>query len=207
MFYFLLKNPRCLKKVEEELLSTFKSYSEISDDQLAKLPYLHACINEMLRMAPAFSAGILQRVSKGASVDGIYIPRGVSVLWSFHVLLMLANNISKTGVTVDQYSLGLSEEHWESADIFKPERWFDDSSRKNIKASRPFLIGIRQCPGRALVYQILRMAVGKAVYLYDMTLMNPEFDLASHSCSRLSWTAVDLKVCMKPRVPDVLGYE
>jgi cytochrome P450 len=206
MFYFLLKNPRCLKKVEEELLSTFQSYSDISDDQLVKLPYLHACINEMFRMAPAFSAGILQRVSKGATVDGIYIPCGVSVLWSFRILLTLANISSKTGVTVDQYSLGHSEEHWESADIFHPERWIDNTSRKNTKASRPFLIGIRQCPARNLVYQILRMAVGKTVYLYDMTWMNKDFDLTLHSCSRLSWTAVDLQVCMKARVPDVLGY-
>jgi cytochrome P450 len=78
VFYFLLKNPRCLKNLEEELLSTFQSYGEITDDRLAKLPYLQACINEMFRMAPAFNAGILQRISKGATVDGIYIPRGVS---------------------------------------------------------------------------------------------------------------------------------
>jgi cytochrome P450 len=80
MFYFLLKNQRCLKKLEEELVSTFRSYNEISDDRLAKLPYLHACINEMFRMAPAFNAGILQRISKGATVDGVYIPYGVSAL-------------------------------------------------------------------------------------------------------------------------------
>lgn len=127
--------------------------------------------------------------------------------FDFYIWLPYANIFSKTGVTVDQYSLGLSEEHWESAGMFYPERWVDDTCRRNTKASRPFLIGIRQCPGRNLVYQILRMAVGKTVYLYDMTWMNKDFDLTSNSCSRLSWTAVDLKVCMKPRVTDVLGYE
>jgi cytochrome P450 len=118
-----------------------------------------------------------------------------------------ADGFSKTGVTVDQYSLGLSEEYWESADIFSPDRWIETESRKNIKASRPFLTGIRQCPGRSLVYQILRMAIGKTIYLYEMTWINKDFDLTLHSSSRLAWTAVDLEVFMKPRVPGILGYE
>ncbi|KZM20809.1 heme binding [Ascochyta rabiei] len=188
IFYFLLKHPRCLKKVEEELLSTFRLYSDISDDRLATLPYLHACINETLRMAPPFCAGLLQRVSTGATVDGIYIPYG-------------------TGVTVDQYSLGNAEEHWQSANSFQPERWIESISRKNEKASRPFLTGIRQCPARTMVFQILRMAVGKTVYLYDMDLVNKDFDITVHSSSRLSWTAVDLQVTMRPRASGVMGYE
>lgn len=52
--------------------------NELSDDRLAKLPYLNACINETFRIAPAFNGGILQRVSCGATVDGVYVPPGVS---------------------------------------------------------------------------------------------------------------------------------
>lgn len=50
---------------------------ELSDDCLARLPYLNACINETFRITPAFNGGILQRVSWGATVDGIYVPPGV----------------------------------------------------------------------------------------------------------------------------------
>jgi cytochrome P450 len=113
----------------------------------------------------------------------------------------------QTGVQVDQYSLGNSEEHWESAGSFLPERWFDSNTRKNEKASRPFLIGPRQCPGRNMALQFLQMAVGKTVYLYQMELINKDFDIAQHSSSCLTWSNISLDVSMKPRVPGVLGYE
>lgn len=82
-FYYLLKNPQCLKKLEEHLLSSFQSFSQVSDEGLAAIPYLNACISETLRLAPPFSAGILQRVSKGATIDGIYVPSGVRLIKPF----------------------------------------------------------------------------------------------------------------------------
>ncbi|KAI0191850.1 cytochrome P450 [Xylaria flabelliformis] len=186
-FSYLLKHPRCLKKLEEELLHAFQSYAEVTDPLLAKLPYLNACITESFRMMPPFNAGILQRVSMGSTVDGIYVPAG-------------------TGVQVDPYSLAHSKEHWETPDEFLPERWLDSSSRKNERAFRPFLIGSRQCPAKGLAYQTMRLAIGKMIYLYEMELVNKDFDVNRHGESRLQLTNVKLIVEMKPRVPGVLGY-
>lgn len=188
-------------------MSTFQSYGEICDQRLATLPYLNACISESLRIAPPFSAGILQRVSQGAAVDGVYIPPGVSLLCFFSRSFCLLTDILQTGVQVDQYSLGNSEEHWDSAGSFLPERWFDPNARKTEKASRPFLIGARQCPGRNMALQFLRLAVGKMVYLYHMEMVNKDFDIAQHSSSCLSWTNVNVVVSMKPREAGVFGYE
>lgn len=77
LFYFLLKNPQCLRRLEAEVLSVRAAVEQLSDDCLARLPYLNACINETFRITPAFNGGILQRVSCGATVDGIYVPPGV----------------------------------------------------------------------------------------------------------------------------------
>ncbi|KAI0439710.1 cytochrome P450 [Xylaria telfairii] len=186
-FSYLLKHPRCLRKLEEELLHAFQSYDEVTDPRLAKLPYLNACITESFRIMPPFNSGILQRVSMGQTVDGIYVPAG-------------------TGVQVDQFSLALSKEHWEAPDEFLPERWLDSTSRKNEKACRPFLIGSRQCPGKGLAYQTFRLAIGKMIYLYEIELVNKDFDVNHYGESRLAWTNGKLIVEMNPRVPGVLGY-
>lgn len=111
-------------------------------------------------------------------------------------------------MTVDQYSLGCSKAYWESPCEFLPERWIElQGAIKNQNASRPFLIGSRQCPGRSLVLQLLRLVVGKMVYLYKMELINEDFELDGDSSSCLSWTNIALHVAMKPRVPDILGYQ
>ncbi|KAF2972797.1 hypothetical protein GQX73_g809 [Xylaria multiplex] len=185
-FSYLLKHPRCLRKLEEELLPAFQSYAEVTDPRLAMLPYLNACITETFRMMPPFNAGILQRVSMGSTVDGIYVPAG-------------------TGVQVDQYSLAHSKEHWEAPDEFLPERWLDSSSRKNERACRPFLIGSRQCPAKSLAYQIFRLAIGKMIYLYEIELVNKDFDVNCDGESRLALTNIKLIVEMNPRVPGVPG--
>ena len=96
MFYYVLRDRECLETLERELLSAFQSDRDICAEHLAPLPYLNACINEVLRLAPPFSAGILQRISKGATVDGTYIPAGVGITLSFpfpfHVFSCTANS-------------------------------------------------------------------------------------------------------------------
>ncbi|GFN19483.1 cytochrome P450 [Aspergillus tubingensis] len=187
LFYFLLKNPQCLRRLEAEVLSVGAAVDELSDDCLARLPYLNACINETFRITPAFNGGILQRVSWGATVDGIYVPPGVAV-------------------SVDHYTLGHAPQYWEKPDIFNPDRWIDQNCKDNFKASRPFLIGARQCPGRQMAYQMFRVCVAKLVYLYSLELVNNDFDIERDTFSSYHWTGVKLDVTMKPRTPGVFGY-
>ncbi|GKZ37897.1 hypothetical protein AbraIFM66950_009729 [Aspergillus brasiliensis] len=187
MFYYVLQNPQCLKKLEAEILSVGATVDELSDDRLAKLPYLNACINETFRIIPAFNGGILQRVSCGATVDGIYVPPGVAV-------------------SVDHYTLGHAHQYWEKPDDFIPERWLDVNGKNNFKASRPFLIGARQCPGRQMAYQLFRMNIAKVLYLYSVELVNRDFNIERDTLSSYHWTGVEVDVTMKPRTPGVLGY-
>ncbi|PYI04723.1 cytochrome P450 [Aspergillus sclerotiicarbonarius CBS 121057] len=187
LFYFLLSDHHCMKKLEEELLAACRSVDEVSDDRLAKLPYLNACINENFRIAPAFNGGILQRVSCGTTVDGVYVPPGV-------------------GVAVDHYTLAHAKQYWDSPDEFRPERWLEPNGKDDLKASRPFLIGVRQCPGRQMAYQMLRVLMAKMVYLYSMELVNKDFDLRRDTSSSYHWGGVRLNVIMTPRTPGILGY-
>ena len=75
--FFLLMNPCILEKFKEEIRGTFSSYAEIHNDSLQGLPWLHAIIEESLRLHTNGAFG-LPRISPGATVDGHYIPKGVS---------------------------------------------------------------------------------------------------------------------------------
>ncbi|KAG4286127.1 hypothetical protein FPRO06_07387 [Fusarium proliferatum] len=74
--YCLLSNRSCLVKLTDEVRSRFQSEAEITGDATAELKYLHAVIEEGLRIFPPAPFG-LPRISPGAVVDGHYIPSGV----------------------------------------------------------------------------------------------------------------------------------
>jgi len=92
IFYFLLKNPRCLFKLRAEIDTLSKSSLPLSPrfpyNALQSLPYLSACIKESFRLHPptAFS---LERITPptGARICGRDIPGGVIVAcnaWALH---------------------------------------------------------------------------------------------------------------------------
>ena len=64
-----------------EIRGAFDTGSDVNMEGLARLPYMHACIEEGLRMYPPVPAG-LPRVPppEGGYVDGIFVPGGVSRL-------------------------------------------------------------------------------------------------------------------------------
>ena len=74
---FLLEEPDCLQYLTQEIRSKFQCYKDIIPSALASLPYLHACLEESLRLLPGNNTG-LPRLSPGAIIDGHYIPKGVS---------------------------------------------------------------------------------------------------------------------------------
>lgn len=63
--------------VREELKGAFQTLSEISDQRLIPLSFLNACINETLRLSPPVNGKVMQRVSLGTTIDGVYVPKGV----------------------------------------------------------------------------------------------------------------------------------
>jgi len=76
--FFLLKNPKIHATLTNEIRDSFQSYHDITPEALAPLKYLQACIHETMRVHLTASTG-LPRISPGAMVDGVYVPRGVSV--------------------------------------------------------------------------------------------------------------------------------
>lgn len=77
--YLLLKNPRVLKKLAEEIRGAFSSDEEIGFDSCNKLVYCLAVLTEALRLYPPVPTGFPRIVdAQGDMVDGNWVPGGVS---------------------------------------------------------------------------------------------------------------------------------
>ena len=110
-----------------------------SDAAASRLPYLHACIKESMRLLPVAGGGTGRLVGRGgARVGGGHVPEGTQLWVPFFVLHRLPSVWGDDAVD------------------FRPERWLDvdadapaagpDTARRYL----PFSAGARSCVGQAL---------------------------------------------------------
>jgi cytochrome P450 len=127
-WYLLGQNPAVEECLRDELRSVLGGRPpEIAD--LARLPYLHAVINEVLRLYPP--AYILARVAIAPFHIGEYdFPAGETVLLS-------------------QWVMHRDPRYYDNPDAFRPERWLDGlADRLPPGAYFPFGDGPRRCIGQ-----------------------------------------------------------
>ena len=78
LFFYQGCHPEVDAILKNEIREAFANESEINIKSVARLPYLHACIEESLRVYPP-AAETPPRISPGAELNGEYIPAGVSL--------------------------------------------------------------------------------------------------------------------------------
>ena len=96
--YYITTNLQALKRLQDEVRTAFSSEDEITMESTSHLKYLHACIEEVLRVYPP-AAETPPRISPGEYVGGYYIPKGVSDifripcpdLYAFHPRVVESN--------------------------------------------------------------------------------------------------------------------
>lgn len=81
LIFYLSRTPQAYRRLVEEIRS-FTSEDQITMQTLEGLPYLNACLEEILRIYPP-AADTPPRISPGAEVGGYYIPEGVSLFFFF----------------------------------------------------------------------------------------------------------------------------
>ncbi|KAF7518743.1 hypothetical protein G7054_g13345 [Neopestalotiopsis clavispora] len=184
VFYFLARHPNVIKKLRDELHETFKSYSTITGDAVARLPYLNAVLEETMRVFPPVPPGP-PRVSPGDFVDGIYVPQG-------------------TYVSTDIMSLHRHPLNAPSPHTFDPDRWLGsnksghgDGDDKPYTA--PFSIGPRMCIGVNLAWLEMRVALAKIAYACDWEFAPDPGDWPSSCRLTQLWSKPALRCCFSPR--------
>lgn len=129
--YYLAANPPVQYKLQKELDDALGSEDEYVStyEQVKRLPYLEAVINEALRVHSTSSIGLPRIAPEGGlTIQGIHFPQG-------------------TVLSVPSYTIHRDTKVWgEDADVFRPERWFERDNATLQKAFNPFSYGPRYMP-------------------------------------------------------------
>jgi cytochrome P450 len=110
-----MKHPEAYRKLREEI-DTATTNGELSSphivyNEAAKLPYLHACIKEGMRMNPGVGSSLPRHVPKGGrEIAGHFFREGLKV--------------GVNALTI-QYNTTI---FGDDAHEFKPERWFRENA-------------------------------------------------------------------------------
>ncbi|QCE02971.1 cytochrome P450 [Vigna unguiculata] len=104
----LLKHPRIMKKVQEEVRSLSGEKAFLDEDDVHKFPYLKAVIKETLRLHPPAPLLIPRETRKKVMIDDYEIP-------------------AKTIIYVNGWAIQRDPEAWEDAEEFIPERFLNST--------------------------------------------------------------------------------
>lgn len=81
--YYLLKNPRVLQKLVDEIRSRFQREEDINFTGVNSLDYMLACIDEAFRLYPPIPGALLRKTREGDEICGKYVPPNVCLLLYF----------------------------------------------------------------------------------------------------------------------------
>ncbi|CAA7391741.1 unnamed protein product [Spirodela intermedia] len=156
-FYMMCKHPNVQEKVAEEVNEATKGSSPgLSMGEFAEnlasvddLPYLHAALNETMRLFPGVPEDPKMCFSDDTLPNGFDVKAGDVVVYL-------------------PYTMGRLEDLWgDDAEYFRPERWLDEGG--NLRHESPFMFtafqaGPRVCLGREFAYR--QMKIFAAVLLH-----------------------------------------
>ena len=150
--FHMLQRPALLAQLKNELLTVWPNVDcPPSLRELETLPLLTATLKEALRFIP--SGVSLTRVvpRSGAVISGQHIPGGAVV-----------------GMAI--LHVHQSEEVFQDAMSFKPERWLGEDSKQLDQWLVPFSRGPRMCFGVNLAWCELYVAFATLIRRFDMTI-------------------------------------
>ncbi|KAK6136313.1 hypothetical protein DH2020_029934 [Rehmannia glutinosa] len=156
----LVKNPRVLKNVQDELRQVFDAKGRVDESNFDELKYLKLVIKETFRFHPTVPLLLPRESREPCQINGYDIP-------------------AKTRVLVNAWAMGRDPKYWNDAESFKPERFLEKSVDFNASSLEyiPFGAGRRMCPGMIYGPTIVELQLAMLLYHFDWILpdgMKPE---------------------------------
>lgn len=151
----LIKNPKALKRVQQEVRNVVGNKGKVEEDDLQKLEYLKAIIKETLRLYPAGPLLIPRETNDKCVLAGYTIPK-------------------KTLVFVNAWAIGRDSKSWDNPNEFMPERFIGSSiDYKGLDFELiPFGSGRRGCPGMSLGATTVELILSNLIYAFEWNLPN-----------------------------------
>ena len=141
-FFLLVRHPRVLQKLRDEVSTTFQGRTEITRSELRRMDYLQNVLKETLRLYPSVP------VNSRTAIRTTMLPVGGGPDLKSPVLV--ANG---EGVAYSVYSMHRRPDlYGMDAELFRPERWEDELPMNNDPVNAkwgylPFNGGPRICLG------------------------------------------------------------
>ncbi|KAF5195939.1 Cytochrome p450 [Thalictrum thalictroides] len=157
----LLKHPKVMKLVQEELENIVGLDRMVEEADLIKLSYLKVVIMETLRIHPVAPLLIPHESTEDITINGYFIPK-------------------KSRVIINSWAIGRDPTVWSSnAEEFYPERFIGtdmDVQGRDFQYI-PFGSGRRKCPGLQLGMTAVQLVVAQLVHCFNLELpegMSPD---------------------------------
>jgi len=175
-WYLLARNGKCAARVAEEANAVLGDRETLSLGDLQKLTYTQQVLKESMRLYPP--AWLLGREAvEDTEIGGVRIRKGETVL-------------------ISQWVMHRSEQYFEHAEEFRPERWDTDLALPRF-VYFPFGAGPRVCIGAAfatlectfVIAMIARrfrfaMSTGSPVHPRATMTLRPRGGIPAHLISR-----------------------
>jgi cytochrome P450 len=156
LFFYLVNDEEALEKLTAEIRTTFAKLDDVKSGKLlTSCTYLHAAVEEALRMNPHGGSESRRQVRPGGiRIKDDVIPAG-------------------TIIGGDVFAIQHDENIFAEPFRFKPERWIvgDGVTMEQVKAREQaifaFSYGQRGCPGKSLAKMELAVTMARLVWAYN----------------------------------------
>ncbi|KAM1788834.1 hypothetical protein ACFX11_039070 [Malus domestica] len=149
----LLRHPRVLEKLQNELMGIANGKPDITEGDLDKTPYLKDVIKETLRLHPPILLLVPRESTQAAKIRGYDIA-------------------ARTMVIINAWTIGRDPSLWDEPEEFKPERFLNSSVdfKGHDFELIPFGAGRRGCPGSLFAMATNEIVLANLVHKFDWTL-------------------------------------
>jgi len=149
----LIKNPRVMKKVQQEIRNSRVKKEFIDEDDIQKISYLKAVIKETLRLYLPAPLLVPRETREKCIIGGYQIP-------------------AKAIVFVNAWAIHTDPDVWENPEEFYPERFLESSINFHGQDFEliPFGAGRRICPGMSMAVASLELILANLLYSFDWEL-------------------------------------
>ncbi|KAJ8754924.1 hypothetical protein K2173_015436 [Erythroxylum novogranatense] len=156
----LLKNPRVLEKVQQEVRMVFDKNGGVDESYIDQMHYLKLVINETMRLHPPAPLLLPRESREECEINGYLVP-------------------AKARVLVNAWAIGRDPKYWTDPETFYPERFLDSpiDYKGNHFEFIPFGAGRRMCPGMSFGIANVELPLAQLLYHFDWKLpgeLSPE---------------------------------
>ncbi|XWS41105.1 hypothetical protein CRYUN_Cryun17cG0052200 [Craigia yunnanensis] len=146
----VIKNPRVMKKVQNEVRNTIGKNEKVDGESVASLKYLKMVVKETFRLHPPVTLLIPRETMRHCKIDGYDI-------------------FPQTRILVNAWAIGRDPDSWENPEEFYPERFEDNDT--DFRGAHfelvPFGAGRRVCPGLAMATTNIEFTLANLLYCFD----------------------------------------